>query len=977
MNKLKVLVALLILAAGCSESENGIKPADDGKIKVRFNVEKPQGTRTYLNDDGSISWNEGDTISILDGEGNVVVELGPDDISEDGYTASFEALVAPADKYYAVYPGCECTLTADGTVKIPASAAGTVKCGDFGECHIAAACDNGSRNFLFHNITSILIFRTESSTDDWMTFKGNSGEMLCGTTEVSFDDAGATAKLTEPEYDEVSASFEMDFDKFEVSCQMGVLPGTFKKGFTIFTYNAASSLASIITTDKPLDIPAGAIIDFGDLQQHAIKALSFTKFQKLDDSDTQYAIHGTIDSIESQEERRFVLKSGSKSILIDGIAGTTAGVELPQLSVNDTLSVYGCKSTLDGKAVMKNATCAQYARYRISEAFLGESRYGIYDRQGADFIPRVACDGHQYQISSIQKDGKATFRMFVPGKNAFIEFSGLPETPSEGEEITFGLRGNMLAQTQETISAKVAKVEGNNVYLVSDSVGYVVSIGSSELPEPDGWTEASLPELVSSAPVEGVMHTLLVLVQFDDRKFTESDPAASMRDLLNKASYSSVRGIGSVYDYFHDNSNGRFWPVFDVAGPVTLSNGYAYYGQNGGWYDLWPEKAFYEACQLMDGSIDFSKYDNDKDGVVDNIFFVFAGTNESDTRDQDEIWPHQSNLGYHYKDTFDGVKLGSYACSSELSGVFVNDVWTGETVLCGIADLCHEFLHVLGLPDFYTDTVYGKASTYYDIMQYGPLNESGMVPSNMTAFEKLMLGWADEAYLETDGTYTVTPTGTNCAYLYKTVNPGEYFLFEARAAQRWDRTLGSGLVVYHIDNSQNLILGFPACETWTFGTENDYDGHRCMLILPSNPDDITADDVPFPGKLGKTTFNATTTPSALMWNGCDSGIDISGITINADGSVSFDFKSSFKPLSDSGICFIQSPDQGVEIATGTTVSFALGGCTDGIAGTIWSVDGIPCPSAQWNAASGRHNMEALNTYGDGRTESIESTIIVK
>ena len=36
-----------------------------------------------------------------------------------------------------------------------------------------------------------------------------------------------------------------------------------------------------------------------------------------------------------------------------------------------------------------------------------------------------------------------------------------------------------------------------------------------------------------------------------------------------------------------------------------------------------------EACQLIDDEIDFTKYDTDGDGVIDNVFVFYAGQSEA------------------------------------------------------------------------------------------------------------------------------------------------------------------------------------------------------------------------------------------------------------------------------------------------------------------------------------------------------------
>ena len=71
----------------------------------------------------------------------------------------------------------------------------------------------------------------------------------------------------------------------------------------------------------------------------------------------------------------------------------------------------------------------------------------------------------------------------------------------------------------------------------------------------------------------------------------------------------------------------------------------------------------YEACQLLDDEIDFSQYDRDNDGYIDNVFVFYAGRGEASGGGSDTVWPHSWTVsaGMGYSPTFDGVKLDRYA----------------------------------------------------------------------------------------------------------------------------------------------------------------------------------------------------------------------------------------------------------------------------------------------------------------------------
>jgi hypothetical protein len=114
---------------------------------------------------------------------------------------------------------------------------------------------------------------------------------------------------------------------------------------------------------------------------------------------------------------------------------------------------------------------------------------------------------------------------------------------------------------------------------------------------------------------------LLILVQFSDMKFTGDHNLEFYNNILNTPGYSEESFKGSVHDYFYDQSNGLFDLEFDVAGPYTLSKGYAYYGANDeqSGSDSNPGKMIKEAVEFAANSFDFSQYDWDGDNEVDQV----------------------------------------------------------------------------------------------------------------------------------------------------------------------------------------------------------------------------------------------------------------------------------------------------------------------------------------------------------------------
>ena len=127
---------------------------------------------------------------------------------------------------------------------------------------------------------------------------------------------------------------------------------------------------------------------------------------------------------------------------------------------------------------------------------------------------------------------------------------------------------------------------------------------------------------------------LVILVGFSDLPFTFTNN--DFDRWLNEKGYSVDGGTGSVKDYYRDNSMGQFIPNFTVLGPYTLPYTQLYYAGNSEdtGEDANPRAMIVDACKIakeQNPDIDFSIFDNDKDGYMDNVNVVYAGYSEAST----------------------------------------------------------------------------------------------------------------------------------------------------------------------------------------------------------------------------------------------------------------------------------------------------------------------------------------------------------
>ena len=322
-----------------------------------------------------------------------------------------------------------------------------------------------------------------------------------------------------------------------------------------------------------------------------------------------------------------------------------------------------------------------------------------------------------------------------------------------------------------------------------------------------------------ATPLNIATRGLIILVNFKDAAFTTSK--AEMDSMLTGKNYTrnytykysgrtyTVESEGSAWKYFYDASNGQYDPQFDVVGPVTVSQNMAYYGGNNSYGDKNPEAMIIEACKLVDDSVDFSLYDNDNDGIADFVYVIYAGYGEADGGAANTIWPHQYYI-YQYLN-LDDTKIYRYACSNEM------DNYTKHHT--GIGTFCHEFSHVLGLPDLYETDMNNlhdqKTLGQWSILDYGPYNNDGNTPPSYSAYERFFMGWLTPRLItEPENVVLEDLKNNNEALLISSTdehnligndpNPTTFYLLENRQQTGWDQYLpGHGLMLTKIQYNYN------------------------------------------------------------------------------------------------------------------------------------------------------------------------------
>lgn len=395
-------------------------------------------------------------------------------------------------------------------------------------------------------------------------------------------------------------------------------------------------------------------------------------------------------------------------------------------------------------------------------------------------------------------------------------------------------------------------------------------------------------------PCSGEPHSLVLLVSYSDIGFSMPDAHNYYDRMLNAKNFRDNGATGSVIKYFKESSDELFRPVFDLYGPVQLDHPRSYYGENDEHgNDKQPEQMLVDACKKLAeaGEIDFSQYDTNGDGFVDNIFIIYAGKGEASSGISETVWPHSFELTKAGIDLqYNGVTISKYGCSNELRNDDVPD---------GIGTFVHEFSHVLGIPDLYNtvNSYDDETPGTWSVMDRGPYNNNSCTPPAYSCFERLSLGWNEpEELTETNNCTLEDINDANRCYIISYAkNKNEFFMFENRQQKGWDLYLpGHGMLVWHIEFSQNV---------WNNNSINNNAGHKRVDIVEADNKygGYSYEGDPWPGSKKKTEFSRTTKPALLTWSGKPLGISALTDIAETDGIITFSVTADATGINDFGI----------------------------------------------------------------------------
>ena len=385
-------------------------------------------------------------------------------------------------------------------------------------------------------------------------------------------------------------------------------------------------------------------------------------------------------------------------------------------------------------------------------------------------------------------------------------------------------------------------------------------------------------------PTEGDVRLLAILIEYPDLKHKYE--TEDFEKLLNGPSDKPT-----FKQYFRENSHGKFNPTVDVVGWYQAKNNYEYYGEKHGKGRA--RELVNEALKAAEADgVDFSQYDNTGNRNIDGVMIVHSGQGDEEGGGGDYIWSHRSSIS----------SLPLIGGSSSL--MFAKDYTIQPEIrvnyndIVGIGIFCHEFGHLLGLPDLYdTDT---SDDEHYGIGEWGLMGLGGWLgqenyPAGMSAFSKEKLGWANiKNITENVGSYELQPAHRS-GEIYKitTNNNNEYFLLENRQKAGTDEYLnGVGMAIWHINSKRTDR--YPA----SIHVNNRRDSKGVDLEEADGDFDLDfernrgdAGDL-FPGSHRRTIFDNESDPNSQLYEdkgeGVETGIAITNIQLDGT-TIQFDF----------------------------------------------------------------------------------------
>ena len=318
-------------------------------------------------------------------------------------------------------------------------------------------------------------------------------------------------------------------------------------------------------------------------------------------------------------------------------------------------------------------------------------------------------------------------------------------------------------------------------------------------------TPSGMSKIRSSNDAEvfssGERYFPVMLVSTADYKALDS---SFISRLFNEEGFKDNGVYGSVRDYFVASSAGQFKPTYDIY-PITLPKNFSSYASD--------SALILPSLDILIERDDFKSRAVKYESVIPFVI-LHPLSREKAISYNSSLFNHQYKLQYSAKRVYskNGYKFNSYAFVSQKAESKASSTSTKDVNMLGT--FVHEFSHVIGLQDLYSNDANGYATIGplpYDVMALGLRNWGGCYPPTFSSFEREAVGWLKPTeILNRDTVYELRNISGMQAYAVSNPNhPDEYFLIEYRPAVGFDSKIGSstysgkqgknGVMIWYID----------------------------------------------------------------------------------------------------------------------------------------------------------------------------------
>jgi M6 family metalloprotease-like protein len=316
---------------------------------------------------------------------------------------------------------------------------------------------------------------------------------------------------------------------------------------------------------------------------------------------------------------------------------------------------------------------------------------------------------------------------------------------------------------------------------------------------------------------------------------------------------------GSMNDYYREISYGKFRVSGKFLGWVEVSKKRTEYSTGSG-------TSVREKTALLTEAMDkyLAKHGKDALRDYDGVFFLYAGGRVRTTRGG-LYWPHRATVTHR-------GKRWPYFIVQE-----------GGDRMTDISVFCHEFGHMLGLPDLYARPEVPGMEGVGVWCAMSQQNGGGR-PQHFSAWSKEQLGWLrpvpiDPRIKQKIVLAPVEDSPEECLKVLVKPDGSEYFLLENRRRRGFDAALpAEGLLIWRVtpDNRTQKVF---------LEESHGVAGPTGPRLFPAS--------VPFPSR-ANDSFTPYTTPSSKSQLGGGLDVYITNIRRLPDGRVTFHIGYEFQ-----------------------------------------------------------------------------------